>query len=211
MRMLMLLWKDYRLNRVVLPAGVLLILAPYLLIGRGLSGAWGTSAYLAQFTVALIAGNVIACERADRSAEFLAYQGATRAMATASKMILCAMVYAAVCLVTFVTSLWLPETGLRIPGGYYHSWNDQLRAAATGLGFFGCGWLFSSFLTSPVLAVTLGCAVPLSALGVLSISARATGWPDDFVFGAWHVAICSGVGVLALVAGTWHYLRSRES
>jgi hypothetical protein len=105
--------------------------------------------------VALIAGNVIACERADRSAEFLAYQGATRAMVAASKMILCAMVYAAVCSVTFVTSLWLPETGVPYPGGYHYCWNYQLRAAATGLGFFGCGWLFSSFLTSPVLAVAL--------------------------------------------------------
>ena len=88
--MKMLLWKDYRLNRILLIAGVLLLLGPYLIcvLWAGTShevpagafrdpGFWAgfllmcciPSLLGSQLTVALLAANAVACERADRSAE----------------------------------------------------------------------------------------------------------------------------------------------
>jgi ABC-type transport system involved in multi-copper enzyme maturation permease subunit len=57
--------------------------------------------------MALLAGNIIACERTDRSAEFLAYQGASRKMVIGSKLILCTITFILICAISFVLSFWL--------------------------------------------------------------------------------------------------------
>ena len=85
-----LLWKDYRHNRLVVLVGLFLLVLPYvvafgaacwqmLVCGKVISatdwsdGLYYSSVYslfVSQLTVALIGGNVIAGERADRATEF---------------------------------------------------------------------------------------------------------------------------------------------
>ena len=83
-----LLWREYRLNRWILITGAVLLLLPYLItlivlcwpnaistganhIVDSLIVAAFYSLGISQLTVALLGGNAIAGERADRSAEFL--------------------------------------------------------------------------------------------------------------------------------------------
>ena len=79
-----LLWKEFRLCWPILLVGAGLLTAPYLipLLGKSLGysvrvdwpGAAVFSLALSILTLTLFGGSAIACERADRSAEFLAYQ-----------------------------------------------------------------------------------------------------------------------------------------
>src|SRR5437660_12005022 len=99
-----LLWKDYRLNRGLLLLGVVAVTGVYL---AGLSAevshtwpempasnAWADAIYsyghmalsVMPFLAALLGGNAIACERADRSAHFLAYLPPTKTQILASKL-----------------------------------------------------------------------------------------------------------------------------
>ncbi|MDA1233128.1 MAG: hypothetical protein O2856_20380, partial [Planctomycetota bacterium] len=87
-----LFWKDVRVNRLPLFVGVILLIAPYFLAvgafafnppaGSAVPTAmWGGlfaigsiySLAFSQLTIAILAGNIIAVERVDRSAEFLGY------------------------------------------------------------------------------------------------------------------------------------------
>ena len=105
--MKMLLWKDFRLSRLPIVAGVIFIVIPYLfLLVRGVSfrDVWAASVIGSQFTMAILAGNIIACERADRTAAFLAYQGASRKMIIASKLTICVIVFVLIYMVSFIMS-----------------------------------------------------------------------------------------------------------
>ena len=94
-----LLWREYRLNRLLLMTGATLLLLPYAiaLFDLGWDAWWGSSQspraenaarrfevaaffsiVISQLTLALLGGNAIAGERADRSAEFLAYLPVSR-------------------------------------------------------------------------------------------------------------------------------------
>ncbi|MGD0383126.1 MAG: hypothetical protein ABSA77_06355, partial [Thermoguttaceae bacterium] len=90
-----LLWKDFQLSKLCLLAGMMFIVGPYMFIfdpyipWYDFSHAWLISTMISQLTMGLVAGNIISCERADRSAAFLAYQGARRKMVIASKLTIC--------------------------------------------------------------------------------------------------------------------------
>ena len=90
-----LLWKDYRLNRLVLFIGVLLLVGPILIaVGSNYYSRWRTGSICAWpdllvhteitslafslLTIGLLGGNAVAGERMDRSTEFLAYLPPTR-------------------------------------------------------------------------------------------------------------------------------------
>jgi len=98
-----LVWKDYRLSRPVLVTVLLLWLGPQLFgliiaahesetpielqhLGGGMVGASMFTIVLSQFTLAIIGGYIIACERESRSAEFLAYLPVSRFRILTSKM-----------------------------------------------------------------------------------------------------------------------------
>jgi ABC-type transport system involved in multi-copper enzyme maturation permease subunit len=107
-----LLWKDYRLNRLIVFMAVFLVAVPHLTtilmkliwfppghkIAQDLpliaifSGALSISVVysliISQIVFAFMGGNAIACERHDRAAEFLAYLPYSRAKILGSKLIL---------------------------------------------------------------------------------------------------------------------------
>ena len=108
-----IIWREYRLNRLILITGVFLLLLPYLValiallwpkapaltaphVTKLFVGAAFYSLALSQVAVALLGGNAIAGERADRSAEFIAYLPLPR------KRLLGAKLSLALCVVTFI-------------------------------------------------------------------------------------------------------------
>ncbi len=155
--------------------------------------------------MALLAGNIIACERADRSAEFLAFQGATRGMVITSKMAICIMAYIVISISAFCTGkLLLGSADFRVWGEF------QSVMAVTGVVFWGCCWLLSAAMSSPAIAVTLGSIVPAIIMATLAKSRDTLGWPTDGNYERCYVIISAVVGAASLIAGILYYLRRKE-
>jgi ABC-type transport system involved in multi-copper enzyme maturation permease subunit len=213
--MKILLWKDLRLSRLCLLAGVMFIIGPYMLMynpyihGYDFNQAWIISSMISQFTITLVAGNIISCERADRSAAFLAYQGVTRKKIITSKLIICAIVFVSICAISFILSFWLKDLS---PDELEDFRKIYFLIPTIGFGFFGCCWLLSDLLTSPVAAIVFG-FFPLFFIGCgLRITSFLLKWPiNDIAFTNWYIAFITAAGLISLVAGTWHFLRSKES
>ena len=100
-----LFWREYRLNRLILIIFTLLLFLPYVIALIALSwpsehvvrppdaseafgGAALYSLVLTQLVVALLGGNAMAGERADRSAHFMAYLPVSRARRVGCKLTL---------------------------------------------------------------------------------------------------------------------------
>ena len=146
-----LIWKEYRLNRLILILGALLLIAPYAVFAvafwrdHGLDVSWKfvhalvrdaspLSMVLSQFTLCLLGGHAIACERADRSAEFLAYLPVSRSRILAGKITLSLLCLALIWvpnLILLYTFLVLePSTSIK---GF---WEMLAIIASTGFVFF---------------------------------------------------------------------------
>src|SRR3972149_2123381 len=210
--MKMLLWKDYRLSRLILVAGVMLIVGPYLMLmffprywEWHYNAAWAFTTFISQFTMAFLAGNIIVSERTDRSAEFLAFQGASRKMCIASKLIICFLVFALICCINIILSFWFTASR------FERSEEVLIISIPTGVCFFGCCWLLSALLSSPVYAIVFGTIMPFLIIFALALSAYFFNWSEMEYLWIWYITICSGLGILSLLAGTWHFIRSKES
>jgi len=213
--MKMLLWKDYRLSRICLLAGATFLIIPYilLLIPKYIKDfrfefAWMASVEVSQLTMAFLAGNIIACERADRSAVFLAYQGASRKMLIGSKLIICTLVFALLCLFNFFMSQLLPSSGIGLSSNVL---DFQVACAIFGLCFFGCCWLISSLQSSSAISIVSGFIVPFVILYTLLVIAYLSKWELKNTDGRWYFVTIAVVGLISLVAGTWYFIRSKES
>ena len=223
-----LVWKEYRLNRVVLVVGATLLVVPHAValalawrdVGPSIGGVSRLSANLlisgfyslgiSQLTLALLGGHVIACERADRSAEFVAYLPVSRARILAGKITLALLTAALIwgpnlLILRFVGEL--PEESLEADPtvcgvlGYI---------ALTGFVFFSVGWLFSSMLESPTFSICAGLITPfLVLMGIQSLA-----WLFTFRLGEimepWYRNTSLVLACACFVAGTWYYLRRVE-
>ncbi len=187
-----LLWKDYRLNRGVLLLGVVLLLGPHaaacalVLYGRWPSwpaaADWSArlldasffSLVLSQLTLAVLAGNSIASERADRSAEFLACLPPSRLQILASKLLLVLLAAGAIWAVHLSITDWIvPTLGTSVANSW-EQWGPRSTFVAGTVMLFGASWLGSAVLNSPASATILGIAValvggPLLAQGVWAL------------------------------------------
>lgn len=212
--MRMLLWKDLRLSRMCLLAGIGFIIFPYMPLlglrprGYGFDDAWAFSTMLSQLTIALLAGNIVACERADRSAAFLAFQGVTRSKTIVSKLTICATVFVLIVAISMVLSIWLHPPG---PLRYDNPRGVQYPAYAVGFCCFGACWLFSCLLSSTISAIVFGWLLPFFILCALSTCEYYFKWPGPHERDYWYLGLNVAVGLSSLVAGTWYYLRSKES
>jgi hypothetical protein len=224
-----LLWKDYRLNRAVLLLGVALLLGPYLvvcavaLVGRWPSlppaGEWSAllpaasffSLVLSQLTVAVLAGNSIASERADRSAEFLACLPPSRVQVLASKFLLALLAAGAIWAVNLtVTELVVPALGAPPdnPWGKLAPW--PMLAAGTVM-VFGAGWLGSAVLPSPAGATILGIAAAVVGgplLAQVTCALFASGARD--ALDSCGIIVGFSVGSLCFLSGSASFLRRVE-
>lgn len=230
-----LIWKEYRLNRLILIVGAVLVVAPYavalVLAWRGagpdasLDGSPVASRLsvnlvvagvcalgLSQLTLALLGGNLIACERADRSAEFLAYLPISKSRILAGKAALTlatvALVWVPNLLILLGTTAGLPDA-LRVD--FYETARELLLTiAVTGFVFFSVGWLMSSLLTSATFSICIGLITPYFVVLALAGLTYLLGYLPEDVIGLWYRCTCLAIALACLVAGTWCYVRRVE-
>jgi hypothetical protein len=240
-----LLWREYHLNRLILVSGAVILLLPYLVVlGIGLwtvvydrltdgpslwfrphrhlppllLGAVGYSLALSQLTIALLAGNAMAGERADRSAEFMAYLPVSRPKRMAAKLILagCAAAviwsFSSIMASLILEELWT-ELGTR-------PWDRRASEAAvffatyvaiTGATFFGVAWLVSSFQSSPTFAACAGLITPvLVVAGLQAVALLCKPRLTGPIVGGGYAIICLSLACCGLAAGSLYYIRRVE-
>ncbi len=221
-----LLWKDYRQNRPFLAAAGILLLFPYafvVLIGvvellrddhssevvwaQYFAGASIASLFLSVMLSAFVAGNAVAGERADRSADFAAILPISRRSSIISKSLLavtaCVFMWLANGFVLYLTT-FAKDVG-RTP-----MTDDFVPAlAATTVFTFGVSWLVSTLVSRPATAALsgLGCvAILWMALALLEEA-----WNIDAdLFAVLYPLLCLMLGIGCFVAGVVYYLRRVE-
>jgi hypothetical protein len=169
-----LLWREYRRNRWIHATRAAGLFLPCLIAVMFSAeytvkfiGVFVLSSVFSEMTVALLAGNALAGERADRSAEFVAYLPWRRISTFASKLVLPALTAA----IGFVIYVWcahqLPE--IAMPG----QMADLRIFVVVILVIYGVGWLASSLSSSVAYASCIGFIAPylifLCQYGIYSI------------------------------------------
>lgn len=180
--MIALLRKDWHVNRAVLLATAVGFVLPYFISTFfNLMSLWRNSDYmpwslLLAFsglwslgisfgTITFLAGNAIAGERADRSAEFFAYLPVRRRDALLSRIVVVLTPALLVWLINLAIVFSMPWFGEQ------HSPPDarafaELRDRAVAIFAlitvlaFGVAWLCTSVLRSPAIAASLGLLAP---------------------------------------------------
>ncbi len=227
-----LFWKDVRMNRLPLVAAWALLLVPYFIPGAMLvmnapiwedgpaESAWaallGTGSFFSlmcsQASIAMLGGNLIAVERGDRSAEFLAYLPPSRGqilLSKASLLIGAQIVIIGLNGLVVMIALWLAgnsETPFIFTGDFV----DRSRLVMVGVAAAGCGWLASSMLQSSGPPVALAFLSPMIIFGCLNLVKYLSGWPAYDSFPDVYFATCGMVGPATFVAGCLYYLRRVE-
>lgn len=222
-----LLWKDYRVNRMVLIVGIVLLFGPLFAVGvvnlyaqvryadqiywfdKIVSTGLATLAF-AFVTLAMLGGNAFAGERADRSAEFMAYLPPTRRQKLLSKSIL-ALVSVAVVLGVILLICY----GLASIVGAPSTHSERLRGEVVYamipavLLTFGAAWCGSSVLSSATFAVGIGFAAPWLLYAILATLKYGVQIPN-FGVAFWFALTASVLAVMAFVTGCILYLRRVE-
>ena len=223
-----LLWKDYRLSRGVLLLGAALFVGPYAQgclaalhahwPGLPPAGDWpallltasSVSLAMSPLTLLILAANSIACERADRSAEFLAYLPPSRLEILVSKALLVLLAATLVWAVNLlVANALVPALGPVPANTVAHLASWDLLAASAVMAF-GAGWLGSALCDSPALATCLGIGLSLAVPPMIKLVEVLPWSADDNVR---HWAFFTGLltlGVAFFVSGSVHYLRRVE-
>jgi ABC-type transport system involved in multi-copper enzyme maturation permease subunit len=220
-----LLWKDYRLNGTVLLIIAIIVFGIYGIgIATQVHSSWphmpstvdwgdmlvsyGTVAlYLTIFFAALLGGNAIAAERADRSAHFLAYLPPTKTQILASKFIVsfCAM------LVVWVLIL----LSLRV-AGWLSGQPVELSSGVTARGAldlciltFGMGWLASASLQTAIFPIIIAISSPIALSFAIVLVCDLLGIPR-FQMGPYAEHASIWTGLVAFALGTWNYFHRIE-
>ena len=153
---------------------------------------------LSQLTVAFVAGNIIACERVDRSAEFLAFQGATQNMIIISKLMICTITFISIWVIALYMRLWLKLN----PEEFVIMRMILIMISAAGFCVFGCCWLLSVLLTNVVANIVFGLISPLFVGLGLGLTGRYLHWPNEKSYEVWFSAYVSWWD-------SYHLLRAR--
>lgn len=220
-----LVWREYRLNRLILIVGLVLLFLPYALalltllwskrnpevfVLLGFAAIYSMG--LSQLTVALLGGNAIAGERADRSARFVAYLPLSRTRRLVSKLILATAAVAVLWGVNLPPALILlgmiPESHT---GQHEVVLGVLVYGSITGLTFYGVAWLVSSLQSSPTFAVCAGLVTPAFIfLGLLMAGSQVNVPLSNQFMAIGYAAICPIVALVCFSVGTWYYLRRVE-
>ncbi len=227
-----LIWKDFRLNRLVWGVALFLLVVPYIVAAilawyvegqvtqsepRGLSylmGAAFQSLIVMQIVMAFAGGNAIAGERMDRSAEFLASLPVPRSRILASKLLatlgLAAFVWIPNALFLAIAYQYLsPPTAASLSAQKTGFLLMFVNMAATGLTFFCVAWMFSAILESPTFSVCAGLITPLVIIGTVAWVNYLLDVPNIYTAFA-YLALCLGLSVSCFTGGTVYYLRRVE-
>lgn len=222
-----LLWKDYRVNRIVVIVAMVILFGP-LIVATAVNGILGvryhamvnwfevvtqTACVTLAFslvTVALVGANAFAGERADRSAEFMAYLPPTRKQKLSSKLIFVA------CLMTFIVlALLLMFYAVAPVVGEETAHTTRLRHDftyamwPTAVLIFGAAWCASSVLSSPTFAAGVGFFAPWLLFALLSLVFYGFDLKEASMQ-PWWLWTAAPLGVLSFAAGCVYYLRRIE-
>lgn len=199
-------WTDHEQQRAV---------SSYVTSQQSLSLAIGNasafSLILGVVAVAFIAGNTFAGERADRSAEFLAYLPIPRERSMISKAILAI----GVCLSLFVFNAavgwWcgLPYNDPRSLGSFLSI------LGVSAILIFGASWFFSTFMQSPAIAAASGILITCLLVGSLllidyTVTEDLYEWERISITRRWYPFLATMVGLGMFVAGAVYYPRRIE-
>jgi len=170
---------------------------------------------LSQITVALLGRNAIAGERADRSAEFVAYLPLSRTRLWIGKLSVAAFAVALIWVVNILALCAIAWIVPEIRRSSYSYFPDKavLYVTISGAVFYGVSWLISSFQSSPTVAVGGGLISPVIILLGLSVVAWAMGikGPElDRVLEPGYLIIGTVLAVVCYSIGTVYYLRRVE-
>ena len=232
-----LIWKEYRVNRLIIFIGLGLLLVPHAIaliitlrhpdqMKECFGASMGSSFFVTQIVFALLGGNAIAGERSDRSVEFLACLPFSRWKNLLSKLVFAPLAVVAICGVNFIVLLHVSGERSNIEQFSMHdiittfemhpeSLIDLAVFIVTPLTFFCVSWLFSSFMSSVVLSAATGLFTPVVVIwGVIGV-----GWwmnidldtnDANIYVASWYSGICAVLSLASFIAGTWYYLRRVE-
>lgn len=215
-----LLWKDYRVNRVILIGGLVLLVTPCLLTAAvklacpadaGGWDLWGRAALqgliVSMLAVAFLGGNAFAGERMDRSAEFLAYLPPSRLAIMASKTLLALLFFGTIW--GFALSVcWATGAPQRLVG---ERSEVTLVLLATMVLLYGASWLFSAIVASPAIATCLGIATVAGvAATIVAYLANKPGYNTQLEAFRVYGMVALILGLLCYAAGVLYYLRRAE-
>ena len=223
-----LIWKDYRLNRSLLILGATTLVGLYVAgFAIEVSHTWPAmpppkvfadalfsyghlALGLTPFLTALLGGNAIACERAERSAHFLAYLPPAKWQILASKLIVALVAtgffWGVILLLTYGIAPLISSK----PINFLNSMSGSPWGVVSGcILTFGVGWLGSACLESATIPAILALAAPfMFGLGLYAIAAMFA--VSRFELMEWSGIAGFGCGACAFAAGTWCYLRRVE-
>ncbi len=205
-----LIWKDFRQSVPLVLAMMVFLSLPYIIAGvhfavfeeswaGGLLAALLSATFAASLIWVLLApfigANAFAAERADRSAEFLAYLPISRVVALGSKAVVAGLLLVVPILVLLALNL-LNE---RDPSA-------MLLTVPCGLVGFGIAWLLSSVLRSPAFAAALAIGITavfwVSAAYIFGLASYHK-IPDWF----WFAALPLFAATTVLAGGTIYVRR----
>lgn len=226
-----LIWKDLRINRLPLLIAGFVLVAPYIVVGVAVThmplweeataaSAWAVllatgchfSVMCSQPMLAILSGHLIAVERGDRSAEFLAYLPPSRGLVLFSKAVVLAGTFLTIWglnLLLHTIAFWMSQDS-----DVAHDLTSHLtslpRFAAIGLLAAGAGWLASANVDNSGPAVALGLAAPAVLFGMLLATNSAFNSPNHLSFTAVYFMLCPILAVVCFPIGTLNNLHRVE-
>jgi len=222
-----LLWKDYRNNRLLLIFGFVVCVGPWVItIARYTHQSWwGGQPWVTTFvismglslvTFAMLGGNAIAAERADRSSEFLAYMPVSRWTILKSKSLIA---LPPLTLIWMVNLVFLFLIAPLLAGSEGVSSADMVRQpevremlgvlAATSVLLLGAGWFWSAVLSSHGLAT--GMSFFVLAVVVMGMIGVEYGLGVEVFDTSRTITVVSlVVGIGGYLAGCAYYLHRLE-
>lgn len=229
--MLELLKKDLGMCRLLLIGGFLAVTVPYLfftlysLYGKGLTAEetrqlWGMSLLAgSQFSVILsivsipfLGGYIVAGERREQTAEFLAYLPVPKTSILISKSIVCLIwsMFAATVyfvMVQLVIPALLQDSSAALSSNLEGaSWMASMTAA-----MFGVSWMLSCMIKSPVLAVVGGLCTPFVVLAIAVFLSMQFGFQIDQTLSPYDAAIVFGaIAITAFAIGSIYFVKRIE-
>ncbi len=174
----------------------------------------GSSIYaliISQLAIALIGGNAIAGERADRSAEFLASLPIAKQQTVTSKLLLSLAIAAVTWIPNAIALLYLSALlNVEFP-------RDVLPlllggTAIVSMTFFGVAWMLSSFLRSPTFSVVGGLLAPGLLFTAVWFVCYLFDVPERYVepITCSYFGLCLVTAPVCFCVGTWYYLHRVE-
>lgn len=216
-----LLWKDIRLNSMIIVYALITTVGLFFAMAvvnkivewrtgfciQSWSMLFGSAALLSLIlqlvTITLLGACAFAPERADRTAEFMAYMPVSRGQVILSKIILSLMIFAFIGLWDIGT-VYLVDSGKGVENGNSFS-KVALMFSSMSLCIFSCSWFVSTMSQSHGLAAAVGILVPIGCIGILLTITHLMGWSEDWLNHGMPIMLLS-LGFVGFTAGVRYYL-----